>query len=241
IESLSIQLPERFGKELYELVEIEYKKHDGIIRAFISSLIWRKPDNIEEKTLEYINKYIIPFDNGFDAFMQMVYTVSSDPEHIYNADKLHKFLSKHSMAIRDSFWTKYLHNLDYYETSSMQRLIDWAGAEEDKFYLSDDSRLLAAKALSWLLTSTNIKLRDSATKSLANLLKNSIKTITALIDSFKDVNDPYVLERILAASYGAVLNSVTLDDLDKLSENIVATIFEAKEVYPNVLVRDYAR
>ncbi|ECC1758311.1 hypothetical protein FNH52_22435, partial [Salmonella enterica subsp. arizonae] len=147
-----------------------------------------------------------------------------DPEHIYNADKLHKFLSKHSMAIRDSFWTKYLHNLDYYETSSMQRLIDWAGAEEDKFYLSDDSRLLAAKALSWLLTSTNIKLRDSATKSLANLLKNSIKTITALIDSFKDVNDPYVLERILAASYGAVLNSVTLDDLDKLSENIVATI-----------------
>ncbi|QPN37928.1 hypothetical protein I5080_03710 [Salmonella enterica] len=147
------------------------KKRDSIIRAFVSSLIWRKSDNIEEKTLGYINKYIIPFDNGFDAFMQMVYSVSSEPGHIYNADRLHKFLSKHSMAVRDSFWTKYLHNLDYYEISSMQRLIDWAGAEEDKLYLSDDSRLLAAKALSWLFTSTNIKLRDSATKSLANLLK----------------------------------------------------------------------
>ncbi|MBO8134122.1 hypothetical protein [Dickeya fangzhongdai] len=241
IESFSIQLPEKFGKELYELVDDKYKEHDGIIRAFISSLIWRQTDNIEEKTLKYINEYIIPFDNGFDAFMQMVYTVSSEPEHIYNADRLHKFLSKHSMANRDSFWTEYLHNLDDYETSSMQRLIDWAGAEEDKFYLSDDSRLLAAKALSWLLTSTNIKLRDSSTKSLANLLKNSIKTITALIDSFKDVNDPYVLERILAASYGAVLNSVILDGLDKLSVNIIATIFETEEVYPNVLVRDYAR
>ncbi|QPN37929.1 hypothetical protein I5080_03715 [Salmonella enterica] len=29
--------------------------------------------------------------------------------------------------------------------------------------------------------------------------------------------------------------------MDRLSENIVSTIFEAEEVYPNVLVRDYAR
>lgn len=240
VESFSIQMPERFGKELYELLDDNIKEQSGIIKSFVSSLIWRKPENIEEKTSQYINKVVLPSNEGFDAFIQMIYTVSSDPEHIYNADRLHGFLIKYPMPDRDRIWTVYLHTSDY-GISTMQRLIDWAGSEGDKYYLSKESRLLSAKALSWLFTSTNIRLRYTATKALANLLKNNIQTIISLLDSFKNVNDPYVLERIFAAAYGAVLNSKVLNQLDKLSELIVDIIFERDEVYPNVLVRDYAR
>lgn len=178
--------------------------------------------------------------DSFDQFFQMVYSVALEPEHFYNADMLHKYLMQFSLPDRDSDWTTYLHNQDHRKTS-MFRLVDWAVLDEDKSYLSDKSRLLAAKALAWIFTSTNISFRDSATKALVVLLENNIKTITSLLSEFEKVNDPYVYERIFAAAYGAVLRSDELGDIDSLSQYIVKTIFEAEEVYPNVLVRDYAR
>lgn len=74
------------------------------------------------------------------------------------------------------------------------------------------------------------------------LLENNCTTITQLLTAFQACNDPYVVERIFAAAYGAVLRSECLDNLDVLAEYIVNNVFQdAKEVYPHVLVRDYAR
>lgn len=145
-----------------------------------------------------------------------------------------------SMTDRDAMWTTYLHDKDE-EISAMQRLVDWALLNDDKRYLSDQSRLLAAKAIAWLSTSTNIRFRDNATKALACLLQNKIIIIRDLLLDFDNVNDPYVYERILAAAYGAVLNSENLNGLGELSEHIFNTIFQQDEVYPNILIRDYAR
>ncbi len=240
IEALSIQLPEKIDKELYELIPENKKPSIEISEVFIKSLIWRKPETIKEKVKEYVNEHILPYEDTFNLFMQMVYSVASDPEHFFNADSLHRYLMKFSLADRDAFWTIYLHDKDY-QGSAMQRLIDWALQEEDKSYLSDESRLLAAKALTWLFTSTNISFRDSATKALVCLLENQLPVILRLIDDTHNINDPYVQERVFAAAYGAVLRSNNLQGLDKLSQFILETIFEQKEVYPNVLVRDYAR
>lgn len=209
LESLSIQIPERTGKELYELIEEKHKCSINIIEAFIYSLIWRKPETIKENTKEYINKYVLRNKRTFDSFFQMIYTVATDPDHFYNANRLHHYLMQFSMADRDAFWTTYLHD-QYYQESSIFRLIDWARLEVDKSYLSNISRLLAAKALAWLFTSSNLILRDSATEALTALLENNISTITELLMAFKSVNDPYVLERIFAAAYGAVLRSTKL-------------------------------
>jgi hypothetical protein len=240
IEAFAIQVPERTGSELYELLDDKHKENLSIINSFIYSLIWRAPNTIKDKTITYINEHVLCYEETFDQFFQMVYSVASDPEHFYNADRLHKYLMQFSLPDRDSVWTTYLHNQDHRETS-MFRLIDWAVLDEDKSYLSDKSRLLAAKALAWIFTSTNISFRDSATKALVVLLENNIKTITSLLSEFEKVNDPYVYERIFAAAYGAVLLSDELGDIDSLCQYIVKNIFEAEEVYPNVLVRDYAR
>ena len=85
-----------------------------------------------------------------------------------------------SLADRDAMWTTYLHHKDD-EASAMQRLIDWARQEGNKNYLSDESRLLACKALAWLFTSTNIGFRDRATKALVCLLENNIPIISSLL------------------------------------------------------------
>jgi hypothetical protein len=240
VEAFSIQLPERAGSELYELIDEKHKDNLSIINSFIYSLIWRLPSTIEDKTITFINQHVLSYEETFDKFFQMVYSVASDPEHFYNADRLHKYLMQFSLPGRDEVWTTYLHNQDHRETS-LFRLIDWAMLDEDKSYLSDQSRLLAAKALAWILTSTNLSFRDSATKALVVLFENNIKTIIGLLSEFEKVNDPYVYERIFSAAYGAVLRSDELGDINSLSQYIVKTIFESEEVYPNVLVRDYAR
>ncbi len=240
LESLSIQIPERTGKELYEFLSDEKKAKLQVIEAFINSLIWRKPETINKKTLEYINNYILRNSYTFDLFLQIVYSVSSDPKHPYNANWLHNFLTQFSLADLDKNWTTYLHDKDY-EDDAIQRTINWALSNDDKSYLQDESRLLASKAIAWIFSSTNIPLRDSATQALTMLLVNHINTITELLSEFDKVIDPYIYERILAAAYGAVLNSEKLDGIEKLSQHIIDRIFKQNEVYPNILVRDYAR
>src|SRR5665648_51768 len=240
LEALSIQIPERTGKELYELLDERQKAFGSVIESFINSLIWRKTETIKESTKEYVNRYILHNKHTSNLFFQMVYSVSTDPKHLYNADSLHHFLMQFTLAQKDSIWTFYLHDQNR-EGTAMNRLINWTKSEDEKSYLSEDSRLLAAKALAWLLTSTNILFRDSATKALVILLENNLPTITNLLNAFEEVNDPYVSERVYAAAYGAVLRSDNLNGLEKLSCYIVENFFSKEEVYPNILVRDYAR
>ena len=240
LESLSIQLPERTGKELYELLDEKQKDFTSIIESFINSLIWRKPETINEYTKEYVNKHVLPYNHTFDLFFQMVYSVASDPTHFYNANSLHRYLMQFSIADRDAIWTTYLHDQDH-DGSSILRLINWAISNSNKSYLSDNSRMLSAKALAWLFTSTNIQLRDVATKALVVILENNLRLTADFLTEFIEINDPYVYERVFAATYGAVLRSDSLEGLDVLSHSIINTIFKNDEVYPNILVRDYAR
>ena len=65
-----------------------------------------------------------------------------------------------------------------------------------------------------------------------------------LFKEFNKVNDPYVIEGILSAIHGAVVYSENLSYLKSLAVEIDNQIFnksEKEEIYPNVLVRDYAR
>lgn len=241
LEALSILIPEQLGFELYELIDEDKRSSSAIMMTFINSLLWRKTEIIGDKSRAYINNYILKYEETSSEFFQLVYSVAADPDHPFNANSLHRYLNPLSMADRDAHWTTFLHKQNY-EGFAMPRFINWALSEYDKSYLSDESRLLAGKALSWIFPSTNIPFRDSATEGLVNLLENNLPVATKLLIEFEDINDPYVYERIFAATYGAVLRSADLDGLSDLSQYIVKYLFEQEgEIYPNVLVRDYAR
>jgi hypothetical protein len=242
LESFSIQIPERINKDLYQLLPKELASRNPIADAFIQSLVWRKQNTITERTHKYVEERILAYKSTstYDSFFEMVYSVALDPKHPFNAEWLHHYLMGFSLADRDADWTIYLHDKDEKGTA-MRRFIDWALSDRERNYLSKESRLLAGKALAWLLPSTNIALRDMATKALVVLFQDKITLLKSLTDAFDDVNDPYVYERIFAAAYGVVLRSTNLEGLHELSSSIVETIFLKETVYPNVLVRDYAR
>lgn len=240
IEALSIQLPEKYGIELFEAINDSDKDHN-IAEAFTNSLLWRKNDQeFKGHVIDYINGTVLRFQSTCEHFWDTIIAISINPKHYFNANKTHDILSKYSLADRDAWWTQLIHKW-FHDETSLKRLIDWAWSIEDKSHISDDSVELASIMLSWFLTSTNRRLRDSATKALICLLENRIHLIIKVLKKFEGVNDPYIYERIYAVAYGCALRTNQKEKLKELSGYIYVTIFEKQKVYPHILLRDYAR
>jgi hypothetical protein len=240
IEAFAIQLPEKTGKELYEYV-VHIKDTYPIVEAFVQSLLWRRLDTTSEKSREYVNSSVFSYQGTYDLFWEIILSVTAIPNHYFNAYSLHRHLMKFSLADRDAGWTVYLKD-KFPDDSAVTRLVDWAWSEQSKDYILDESIKLAATTLSWFQTSTHRELRDSATKALICLLMNKIYVLIDVLKEFKDVNDPYIYERLLAVAYGCSLRTKQKEVLPDLSHYIYHAIFDSDgEIYPHILLRDYAR
>ena len=240
IDAFSIQIPECAGKEFYEFIP-HLKDNYSIVESFVESLMWRKVETINEDLENYINNHVFYYQGTFDLFWEITLSLASIPGHYYNAYLLHDNLINLSLADRDEIWTQILKN-KYNDESSVKKLIDWAWSKEDKAHISEESIKLSSITLAWFHTSTNRQLRDSSTKALVNLLQNRIDVLIDVLMTFENVNDPYVYERLFAIAYGCALRTNQKDKLSDLSEYVFQTIFkDKKEIYPHILLRDYAR
>jgi hypothetical protein len=240
INAFAIQLPEKINKELFEVIP-HLKDTYIVVETLIESLLWRKTESITDKTKKYLQEYGLKYNRTYNLFWDTIISISTIPNHPFNAYWLNNLLFKFSMPDRDAWWTTYLGN-KFYDEYAVKRLIDWAWNTDDKLHISDESIKLASITLAWFHTSTNRKLRDSDTKSMVNLLQDRINVLIDILKNFENVNDPYVYERLFAIAYGCALRTEQKEKLKELSEYIYETIFKDKdEVYPHALLRDYAR
>ena len=239
IDALAIQLPEKIGVELPDVVP-HVAGHPAISEAFVQSLIWRKPDAITDKTTAYINKHLLPYQYRAHDFFDAIITVASNPTHRYNADFIHKNLMAMSMPSRDALWSVYLHRR-YFEHSSLSRMIEWAWSSDDKAHISDDAIRLAGVTLTWCLTSSNRFLRDRATKALVSLLESRMSVLRVILDAFQSVNDLYVAERLFAVAYGCAMRSSNSPEVTLLAAEVYDLVFKHGRPPAHVLLRDYAR
>lgn len=240
IDALAIQIPEKYDKELFEIVSNDLVESEPIHDSFIESFLWRKPSSFSiDKTLKYLNT-VFKYYGVFEHFIDNVISITNIPNHPFNAKWLYQLLFKKSMSERDNFWTLYI-NENYSDNSSIHKLIDWAWNKNQINYVSEESRKLSAITLCWFLASSNRNLRDYTTKALISLLRNHLKILLELLDLFIDVSDPYISERLFCVIYGCVLQSDNLEFYKELCEKIYFYIFNKEKVYPNILLRDYAR
>ena len=238
IDALSIQLPERFHKELIE-VNPELAESEIVRRSFLDSLTWRSPSSIRESTRLQIGKFL---DNklNLDMVLRMLLTISTDPENSLNGKYIHKFLLKLDVGDRDSIWSTFLHRDWSRDDSIVRRCIDWAW-NANKSTLTQRSAYLAGLALVWFLTSSNRSVRDKATKALVSLLSDRMDTLVEMLPEFGNCNDPYVTERLFCVAYGCAMRSDDRAQLQRLAEYTYSAIFEDGDPPPNILLRDYAR
>ncbi len=238
LESLSVLIPEVSEYELYDLYKEEEYKY-CVEEAFLSSLKWRKNSAYTEKTLEIIS--IVIDTRYYKKFQDIMLKLSLRVGCRLNAEFLHRNLFKLNFNQRDRDWTLYINRTDRSQKSSdINIILDWVFAGNCKG-INDDQLQLYAYVISWLLTSSNRKLRDDATRALVKLLDDRTSLVLWLLKEFENINDIYVIERLYAVAYGVVLRADTNESLKELCEYVFENVFNKDEVTPHIVLRDYAQ
>ena len=213
----------------------------GFMReAFVESIIWRDASSFSRATDRYIKQEVLAYRGTFDDFWNALITLATTPNHPFNADRLHKILSRFKLPVRDEWWSIFLYN-EYGKKRAVNRLVEWAWDVGDKPAYDDEVIRLAGITLTWFFTTSNRSLRDRSTKAMVRLCENRIHILEKIIEKFADVNDPYVSERLYAVAYGCAMRTTDDEALAGLSQCVYRLVFESRNPPPHILFRDYAR
>ena len=230
IEAVAIQLPERTGVEILDVdADVSYVVRD----AFRDSLLWREQSHFTRRTLELVRGLV-----QTEEFNDLLISVSTEPANKFNARFVHERLMKMTMPERDASWSVYLAERGF--EGPVETLISWA-LQSDLKHIDEDRAYLAATMLTWFFTTSHREVRDKATKALARMLSRCLLLGTRLLVDFVKVNDPYVLERLLAACYGAALQGTEKKGLGELAKAVFDRVFGNGKPPVNSLLRDHAR
>lgn len=237
VEALAVQIPERFGLELFDVLPEDALRNDIHRDAFRTSLAWRDPQAFTSRTAEWVKKLC---DSTGQSPYGLLLLVSTEPGNPYNADWLHDELWQLPMPQRDARWSVFLAEDDLSDGGAVESLIDWAW-HVDTDEVDKVRRRLAVLTLTWCLSTSNRAVRDLATKALANLLSSNLIDGAHLIRKFANVNDAYIAERLLAACYGAAMQGRDRCGCKILASAAWASHFAVGQQPPlNLLARDFA-
>lgn len=230
IEALAIQLPERAGREIIDLGdEVAWT----VRHAFLESLLWRDQSYFTDKTLALVRELC-----DDDEINDLLVSIATEPSNKFNALYLQGQLRSRTMPERDRLWSIYVaQNGDH--NGAIHILIDWA-LENGMGVIDPERRALAVIILSWLLSTTNRAVRDKATKALVCLLADHLELAAALLREFSKTDDLYILERLFAAAYGAVLQGIAQSGISELAQTCYDLIFASGAPPLNILLRDHA-
>lgn len=254
-EAAAILFPEVYDVEVPDLLGIELgdepeesedrtasDQHDRarqIYESLVTNLPYRDSQAISQRTIGLLND-AQPYMRR-EEFFQVLFMLAPQPGNRLNGDGLHRYLLQAHMPERDSdFGFATYHELSE-GFSPAARLARWAAAGP---YPTFDPEVveLACIPLCWLLSSPNRFMRDWVTKALVQLLRGHLDVMRVLFERFWTVDDPYVVQRVVAIAYGALLRSTPdqADEAKTLAEAVHSRVF-ARPVRPDELMLDAAR
>ena len=238
VGALSTIFPEKLGIEFATTLP-EWKRiwKDGRVvqTAFAESFKWRRRDAFFKQTNDLLNK----LDQYYVDLFGLLMEVSMTAEHHYNALSLHEHLKQWRLPERDSMWTRWVNQASRSGYPQVGRIVSWAlslpNVPADTKHLK-----LASIVLAWSLSSSHMTLRDRATKALTTLFLEDPSVFEFVGRRTHDCNDPYVIERLYAAAYGACCLDPDSDRLSSYSGLIYEWVFADGEPPVGLLARDYA-
>ena len=211
-----------------------------VLDAYIASFKWRNSRNTNLAAfLHLCEKCSADFDLVWDMFVMNSLKKGS----CFNADGLHAVLNKYSLNQRDNKWTTYINGMNCHSEHRLVQVIQMYS--EGKGLAFTDSRQveLMLTLFGWILTSSNRWLRDTTSKAMVEILKQNFSMAERILRKFQAVNDPYVVQRMFGVVWGACVKNEHTDKaiFQSLANYVYEEIFSAKPVYPDILLRDYAR
>ncbi len=237
--ALSALTPRRYRIQLWTLLNGTLR-HDAIVAAadLEASLL-------DDETVTQIGRIaMLPlprFERDlFDRFLE----VHDVPTHPLNAEFLNQILSETSVPDRDLRWTEWIRKREENTLIQLRSYIDQWRSE----HAHTQKDQLQAVWTKWLLTSTARCLRDTATLALYWCGRGDLSTLLQLTMSSLTENDPYVPERLLAATFGVMMaessKNLDLDDgVIGFLDRVWTTYYTANAAKPtsHALIREYVR
>lgn len=209
-EALMIEFPERIkklGEDNRELVYYLPKSKRLItpsLEPLLNSLLWRPPTSFCHGT-DLVISQLLEKDTASTRYkvLDTLLALSVKKDHPYSAKRLDKYLFAMDMPKRDLLWSEFLRKS--YSESTVYKIISWSITASSQGI----TKRVAENCLTilmWFLTSVSKPQRDRATEAIIKLgflfpdvlFKHTLYSLS--------INDPYVSERMLAASYGAAMN-----------------------------------
>ena len=232
---------QKFGKECIDLIDElpEGFEKGYIVKSYIRSFIWRDKEYISSNVfLAVAQKYKVSRED----FWNVLVGNSIKHNHPLNSDFLHTLLMSFRLSERDYYWTKYINRIFYDESDRLMQLIKMYSSGQSIQMSKEQARQLLILC-GWLLSSSNRMLRDYTSEAMIEILRNEFDLCIVILKAFEKVNDPYIIERLYGVVFGACCkrrrkgNTVYI----ALAEYVYSTIFDQEFIYPDILLRDYAR
>ena len=242
---LATLLPSKMEQFLHDLSD-----NETACSLSIRGLFEISHKNISEDCINLVARL---FENQQNRklLLKLAETTVGHTRHPFNASFWSKQLMALPMPERDLSWTEYVRpNVEAFE----KRLVRFEETCQSNRELSDisEKRLhLLAEYIMWVLTSTVRPLRDKATRALYWYGRRFPQEFLDLVMKSLSINDPYVSERMLAATYGIAMarqhdfqdTSFTTEMLPLYGRKLYETMFKpnAPHSTTHILARDYAR
>lgn len=240
--SICVLYAEKFGEECIDVIDLiddDWDK-EGLFNRYIESYQWRNRRSVSDSVfLDLIDKY--------KAEPECVWKVlignSIKVHHPLNAYFLHDLLKEYELNKRDYIWTTYINTIFSENNNRLVQLIKMYEKGKPIFQISKEQTTLLLILFGWLLTSSDRMLRDHVSKAMVEILKDNFDLSEIMLRKFEKVNDPYVIQRLYGVIFGACCKRVGEWDNEYrlLAEYVYTTIFDKKYVFPDILLRDYAR
>jgi hypothetical protein len=255
--ALMIEFPERVKRlteqegsrtELLSYLPKARRLLHPFVDAFLEGLYWRPASSFSSETERLVTLLSDRPEAGIRArTYEVVVGLAARGDNRVGFDWLYRRLRAMPMSDRDLQWSEFLRQVN--SDSNVHRLLAWV-EQEDLARVDPETARRALRVLAVVLTTTDRRLRDRATRALVLIGEHHLAVLFDLTMEFLGFNDPYVPERMLAASYGACLrrwaletgNAPFADVLSTFARGLLEAVLRPNAPYAtwHALTRGYA-
>ncbi len=247
LRTVSILLIKKDNIFLFDILGNERVKQYSM-----ESLFEINPSYVESNE-EIVKQFLeSEFKNYTTKLLNLSINTELDIGHPLNFNFWSDLLKHLSMTERDKLWSEYIrYNHSWYGHSYFSNFVE--NFEKSCIQQKDisDKVHIGSKKIMWILTTNIRKLRDKATRALYFYARRSPKEFLDILKYSLDINDIYVLERMLAVTYGLAMARQN-DFKDKSYKEIYLPLYgkllfenffseSAKFPISHILARDYAK
>jgi hypothetical protein len=235
-------IAERYGKELWDLrsffgnPDVHFYPQD-FRPVFYASIRERSGTAFTQRSKDILDRL---WEDEPEEKIAILLSTSCVPGHAWNVDFLAGWLLSLPLADRDSAWSCCFIRDPSKPVDRAAEITDWA-LNVDARTADKEVARLAGITLTWLFTVTNRTIRDRAIKALVNLLVGAPALFPDLMNRFRAIDDPYVLDSLLAAGYGAICLDPAKERIEAAARVVADAIFGGAEPPVYLSIRDWAR